>query len=75
MTGRLLFLAHRLPYLRKHSQLLPQWKLVKLGYIALIAVMLAAAIGTYARTGLIGIVVLVAALWLRSDRNTQSLKP
>ena len=56
-------------YLRKHSQLLPQWKLVKLGYIALIAVMLAAAIGTYARTGLIGIVVLVAALWLRSDRK------
>jgi probable O-glycosylation ligase (exosortase A-associated) len=56
-------------YLRKHSQILPQWKIVKLGYLALIAVMLAAAIGTYARTGLIGIIVLIAALWLRSDRK------
>ena len=56
-------------YLRKHSQLLPRWKVVQLGYIALIVVMLAAAIGTYARTGLVGIVVLIAALWLRSDRK------
>jgi hypothetical protein len=56
-------------YLRKHGLILPQWRLVKLGYIVLILVMLAAAIGTYARTGLIGIIVLVAALWLRSDRK------
>jgi probable O-glycosylation ligase (exosortase A-associated) len=56
-------------YLRIHSQILPRWKIVKLGYLALILVMLAAAIGTYARTGLIGISVLIAALWLRSDRK------
>ncbi len=56
-------------YLRKHTILLPRWRLTDLGYIGLIVICLSATIGTYERTGLIGMLVVALATWLRSRRK------
>ncbi|MBO1076978.1 putative O-glycosylation ligase, exosortase A system-associated [Roseomonas marmotae] len=55
-------------YLSKHAILLPK-KYIKYLYFFMIAVFIACAIGTYARTALIGLIVLGVALWLRSDKK------
>lgn len=56
-------------FLRKHNTLLPQNNWVKLGYLSLIVVSLAACVGTYERTGLVGLVVVSGFLWLQSRRK------
>lgn len=53
-------------YLRKHALLLPKGKMRDYGYIAMIGIALVAAIGTYARTALIGFAVLGTFLWIQS---------
>jgi probable O-glycosylation ligase (exosortase A-associated) len=60
-------------YLRKHGTLLPRWPLMDAMYLCLAAVMIACAIGTYSRTGLIGLIVLAGAIWLRSNRKILGL--
>lgn len=56
-------------YLMKHHRLLPPWPLVRLGYLALILVAISATIGTYQRTGLIGLAVLMVFGWLRAKQK------
>jgi len=53
-------------YLRKHTRILPRTRVVTLIYLGLVVSAVAAAIGTYERTGLIGMVVAGVGLWLRS---------
>ncbi|NKE44028.1 putative O-glycosylation ligase, exosortase A system-associated [Roseomonas frigidaquae] len=60
-------------YLRKHGTLIPRSPLTDAMFIGLAVVMVACAIGTYARTGLIGLIVLAGAIWLRSDRKILGL--
>lgn len=56
-------------HLRKHTVLLPHTRLYQLGYIGLIPISLAAAIGTYERTGLVAMFVLAIYLWVRSSHK------
>jgi probable O-glycosylation ligase (exosortase A-associated) len=56
-------------YLSKHAILVPRWRIVRLGYLGLAGLALVASIGTHQRSGLIGIVVLAAALWLRTKHK------
>ena len=56
-------------YLARHTILIPKMLLTRLMYIGLIVVAIASAVGTYARTGLIGMVVLAGALWLTTKRK------
>jgi putative inorganic carbon (HCO3(-)) transporter len=56
-------------YLCKHAILVPRWRIVSLGYLALAFLALSASIGTHQRSGLVGIVVLAAALWLRTKHK------
>ena len=55
--------------LRRHTLLLPRTRLVRLAYLALAVIAIAAAIGTYERTALIGMAVVAIGLWLRSRRK------
>ncbi len=55
--------------LRRHTLLLPRTRLVQLGYLALAVLAVAAAVGTYERTALIGMAVVAIGLWLRSKRK------
>lgn len=56
-------------YLMRHSILVPRNLLAKLGYLGMVALALAASVGTFARTGLIGLVVLAVALFLTTKRK------
>lgn len=53
-------------YLRQYSKLIPRTRITDLMYLGLALVAVAGAIGTYARTGMIGMAVVGVALWLRS---------
>ena len=53
-------------YLWRHTLLMPKLPAVNLLYIGVIGVALFCAIGTYARTGLVGMVVVGTVMWLRS---------
>lgn len=53
----------------KNSVLLPQWRLVKYGMFAMVAIYALGAIGTFARVALVGIAVLYAGLWIQAKRR------
>jgi putative inorganic carbon (hco3(-)) transporter len=56
-------------FLRKHSILIPKSRLRDLGYLGLLAVAIFSAMGTYARTALVGFLVVGVFLWLQSRRK------
>ena len=56
-------------YLRRNSRIMPRNLLTDLLYVGLAVAAVAAAIGTYERTALIGLVVVGAGLWLSSRRK------
>jgi probable O-glycosylation ligase (exosortase A-associated) len=56
-------------FLRKHSILIPKSRVRDVGYLALIVVAVFAALSTYARTALIGFVVVGVFLWLQSRQK------
>jgi probable O-glycosylation ligase (exosortase A-associated) len=56
-------------WLRNHSVLIPRTLFFKWLYIGLIAATIAAAIGTFERTGLVGMVVLAIGVWIRARRK------
>jgi len=56
-------------FLRSHSILIPKSRLRDLGYLGLIVIAIFAAIGTYARTALVGFLVVGVFLWLQSRRK------
>ena len=56
-------------WLMRHNVLMPRLKLVRLMYIGLAVVALACTVGTYARTGLVGMMVVGAVMWFRSERK------
>jgi putative inorganic carbon (hco3(-)) transporter len=56
-------------YFRKHSVLIPKSPLRNLGYLGMIPVAVMAAIGTYARTALVGFAVVGAFVWWQSRRK------
>jgi probable O-glycosylation ligase (exosortase A-associated) len=56
-------------WLIKHNLLMPRLKIVRLGYLGMAVVALACTVGTYARTGLVGLVVVGGVMWLRSKRK------
>jgi probable O-glycosylation ligase (exosortase A-associated) len=56
-------------FLRSHSVLIPKSRVRDLGYLGLIVIAIFAAIGTYARTALVGFLVVGVFLWLQSRRK------
>jgi probable O-glycosylation ligase (exosortase A-associated) len=56
-------------FLSKHSVLAPRLPFVRLGYLGLAGVALIASIGTHQRSGLIGLLVLAGAMWLRTKHK------
>ena len=56
-------------YLRKHSIIIPKTRWTQLGYLGLVVVAVSAAMGTFERTGLVGMAVVAGGLWLRSRRK------
>ncbi len=56
-------------YLRKHSILIPKSRFRDLGYLGLVGIAIFAAMGTYARTALVGFLVVGVFLWLQSRRK------
>ncbi len=56
-------------FLRKHSILMPKSKLWNYGCLGLIVVAVFAAISTYARTALVGFVVVAVFLWFQSRQK------
>jgi len=53
-------------YLSQHSQLVPRLKLMPLAYWGIAALAIVTAIGTYERSALLGLVVLVIYMWVRT---------
>ncbi len=56
-------------FLRKHGRIIPHALFTSLGYIAAIALSIAAAVGTYERTALVGAVVMGGHLWWHARRK------
>jgi probable O-glycosylation ligase (exosortase A-associated) len=56
-------------WLMKHNMLMPRLKIVRLGYFGMAVAALACTVGTYARTGLVGLIVVGSVMWLRSRRK------
>jgi putative inorganic carbon (hco3(-)) transporter len=56
-------------FLRNHSKIVPLNRLTRFGYLALVIFALATVIGTHERTGLVGILVLGAFVWVQSKRK------
>src|SRR6185437_13066153 len=56
-------------FLSRHSQLLPKFKLMPLGYYAIAGLAIVTALGTYERSALIGLVVLGAYMLTQSRRK------
>jgi probable O-glycosylation ligase (exosortase A-associated) len=56
-------------HLGRYQIILPSWRIMKWGYFGLAFACFVAAIGTYERDALVGIVVVAGALWLRSRRK------
>ncbi|MBV1799979.1 putative O-glycosylation ligase, exosortase A system-associated [Siccirubricoccus sp. G192] len=56
-------------FLRAHTRILPKSILTDALYAGLVAAAIIGAIGTYARTGLIGMVVVGVAMWIRTSRK------
>lgn len=64
-----LMLVPIIVYLRRHSLILPRGRVTGLLYAGLAVVAVAAAIGTYERTALIGMVTVGIGLWLGTKRK------
>ena len=56
-------------FLRKHTLIIPKSRWTDIGYIGLIVVAIAALIGTFERTGLVGLLVVGLLSWLRAKRK------
>jgi probable O-glycosylation ligase (exosortase A-associated) len=56
-------------HLRRFTLILPRWRIIKLGYLGLAFACLAACVGTFERTAIVGLVVVVLGLLLRSRRR------
>ncbi len=56
-------------HLAKHGQLLPRVKGLSLAYWLICILAVATAIGTYERSALVGLVILVAYMWVRSKHK------
>jgi putative inorganic carbon (hco3(-)) transporter len=56
-------------HLRRHTIILPRWPVVRLIYAGLVVACLAACVGTYERTAIVGALVVAVGLWLRSNRK------
>jgi probable O-glycosylation ligase (exosortase A-associated) len=56
-------------WLMRHNILMPRLALTRLMYMGMAVVALACTVGTYARTGLIGMVVVGGVMWFRSQRK------
>ena len=56
-------------YLRRHSILLPKSRWRDVGYLGLILIAVICAIGTYARTAIIGFAVVGIFMWFQSKRK------
>ncbi len=53
-------------WLGQHTVILPRTRLVRLVYVGLAIAGISASLGTYERTGLVGVVILGGCLWLQS---------
>lgn len=56
-------------HLRRYTLILPRWRIIKLGYVGLAVACLAACVGTFERTAIVGLVVVVLGFLLRSRRR------
>lgn len=71
LAGISLMLIPIILYFRNNTMLIPTAlrRYYSLGCLGLVGIFLACAIGTYARTAVVGLAVLAAALWWRSERK------
>jgi len=69
LAGVSLMLIPVILYLRRNTLLMPKHWAVKLGYSGLVSLALAAAIGTYERTALVGMAIVGGGVWLRARRK------
>ncbi len=58
-----------LGWLARHSEIVPRWRLRGLGFLALAGAAVLAAVGTYARAGLVSLGVFAAFFWWTSRRK------
>lgn len=56
-------------YLAKHQIILPNWRIIRLGYLGMFIACIATGVGTYERDALVGIAVVLGAQWLRSPHK------
>ncbi len=56
-------------FLRQHGRIIPRSPLTSLGYVGAIALSIAAAVGTYERTALVGAAVMGGHLWWHARRK------
>ncbi len=56
-------------FLRQHGRIIPRSALTSLGYIGAVALSIAAAVGTYERTALVGAMVMGGHLWWHARRK------
>lgn len=56
-------------FLRRHSVIMPKNRLTNAMFLGMAFICFPAAVGTYERTALVGIVVVIAGLWLRARRR------
>ncbi len=56
-------------FLSKHSQLIPRWKIMPAAYWGVAGLAVVTAVGTYERSALIGLIVVVLFLWARSKHK------
>jgi probable O-glycosylation ligase (exosortase A-associated) len=69
LAGVSLMLIPIILYLRRNTLIMPKHWAVKLGYNGLVSLALAAAIGTYERTALVGMAIVGGGVWLRARRK------
>jgi probable O-glycosylation ligase (exosortase A-associated) len=69
LAGASIALIPIILFLRKHALLIPKSRLRDVGYYGMIGFAIFAAMGTYARTALIGFLVVGVFLWLQSRRK------
>ncbi len=69
LAGVSLMLVPIILYLRQHTTILPKGRITNVLYITLAVTAVAAAVGTYERTALIGMAVVGIGIWVRSRRK------
>jgi len=69
LAGVSLMLIPIILYLRRNTLIMPKHWAVKLAYSGLVSLALAAAIGTYERTALVGMAIVGGGVWLRARRK------